>query len=67
MSDPRFTRTYAVEIDFDTPIDFAEQDRLACIVLEKLVSDHWDTGRAHTAQANEPMKVTAYPIPTPRR
>ena len=24
-----FKRTYAVEIDFDTPITFAEQDRLA--------------------------------------
>lgn len=55
-----------MEIEFDTPIDFAEHDRLACVVLEKLVSDHWEIGRAHTAQANEPLNVTAYPIPTPR-
>ena len=67
MPNDKFNRTYAVEIEFDTPFDFAEQDRLACVVLEKLVSDHWDIGRAHTMQANEPMKVVAYPIDRPRR
>jgi hypothetical protein len=67
VSDARFKRTYAVEIEFDTPIVFAEQDRLACVVLEKLVSDHWDIGRSHTAQADEPVKVVAYPIQAPRR
>ena len=63
----KFKRTYAVEIEFDTPIDFSEQDRLACVVLEKLVNDHWEIGRAHTAQGNEPIACVAYPIPTPRR
>ena len=63
----RFKRTYAVEIDFDTPIDFAEQDRLACVVLEKLVDEFWDDAARDTTprQANMPIKVTAYPIPTP--
>jgi hypothetical protein len=67
VSNDRFKRTYAIEIEFDTPIDFAEQDRLACVVLEKLVSEHWDIGRAHAAQANEPVKVIAYPIDRPHR
>ena len=65
--DPRFTRTYAVEIEFDTPIDFAEQDRLACVVLESLVDEYWTSARIGTMQGNDPMKVTAYPIPTPIR
>lgn len=63
----RFKRCYAVEITFDTPFDFAEQDRLACVVLEKLVSEHWEIGRAHTMQGNEPVSVIAYPIPTPHK
>jgi hypothetical protein len=65
--DNKFKRTYAVEIEFDTPIDFAEQDRLACVVLETLVYDYWQSARIGTMQGNDPMKVTAYPIPTPRR
>lgn len=67
MSDPRFTRTYAVEIGFDTPIDFAEQDRLACVVLEKLVNEFWGDAAAETPQRNVPIEVTAFPIPAPRR
>lgn len=62
MSNDRFKKTYAVEIEFDTPIDFAEQDRLACVVLEKLVDEWWDTAQEGTKQANMPMKVIAYPI-----
>jgi len=58
-----FKRTYAVEIEFDTPINFAEQDRLACIVIEKLVSEYWDDASSGTGQNNVPMKVIAYPIP----
>lgn len=65
MSDDRLKRTYAVEIEFDTPIDFAEQDRLACVVLERLVDEWWENAQAGTGQGNMPMKVTAYPIPTP--
>ena len=65
MSD-KFKRTYAVEIEFDTPFDFAEQDRLACVVLETLVDDYWTTARIGTQQGNDPVKVIAYPIPTPR-
>lgn len=65
--DDKFTRTYAVEITFDTPINFAEQDRLACVVLEKLVDEWWDTAQEGTMQANMPVTVTAYPIPTPRK
>lgn len=63
----KFTRTYAVEITFDTPINFAEQDRLACVVLERLVDEWWENAQAGTGQANMPVKFTAYPIPTPRR
>ena len=62
----KFKRTYAVEIDFDTSIDFAEQDRLACVVLEKLVDEYWERAQRGTHQANMPVKVVAYPIPTPR-
>ena len=62
MPEERFKRTYAVEIEFDTPIDFAEQDRLACVVLESLVGEHWEIGRVGTQQANEPVMVIAYPI-----
>jgi hypothetical protein len=62
----KFIRTYAVEITFDTSIDFAEQDRLACVVLEKLVDEHWENAQRGTQQANMPVKVLAYPIPTPR-
>ena len=65
MADDKFKRTYAVEIEFETPINFAEQDRLACVVLEKLVDEWWDTAQEGTRQANMPVKVTAYPIPTP--
>jgi hypothetical protein len=67
MSEDRFKRTYAVEIEFDTPIDFAEQDRLACVVLEKLVDEWWDTAQEGTNQANMPIKAIAYPIVAPRR
>jgi hypothetical protein len=59
----KFKRTYAVEIEFDTPIDFAEQDRLACVVLEKLVDGYWSDAAAGTQQGNMPIKVIAYPIP----
>lgn len=64
--DAKFNRTYAVEIEFDTPINFAEQDRLACVVLEKLVDEFWDVAAKGTGQGNIPIKVVAYPIPTPR-
>jgi hypothetical protein len=63
----KFKRTYAVEIVFDTPINFAEQDRLACVVLERLVDEWWGTAQVGTRQENIPVTVTAYPIPTPRR
>jgi hypothetical protein len=66
MSD-RHKRYYAVEIDFDTPIDFAEQDRLACVVLELLVNDYWTTARIGTKQGNDPVNVVAYPIARPPR
>jgi hypothetical protein len=66
MSEDRFKRTYAVEIDFDTPIDFAEQDRLACVVLEKLVDEFWSDAAESTPQRNMPIKVVAYPIAKPR-
>lgn len=65
MAEHVFKRTYAVEIEFDTPITFAEQDRLACVVLERLVDEWWENAAAGTQQGNLPMKVTAYPIPTP--
>lgn len=65
MPDADFKRTYAVEIDFDTPMNFAEQDRLACVVLEKLVDEFWRDAAAGTGQGNVPIKVIAYPIPTP--
>jgi hypothetical protein len=61
-----FKRTYAVEIVFDTPITFAEQDRLACVVLEKLVDDWWDIAQQGTQQGNMPVEVVAYPIENKR-
>lgn len=67
MIEDKLKRCYAVEIEFDTPIDFTEQDRLACVVLEKLVDDYWTTAAAHTRQRNVPVKVTAYPIERPSR
>lgn len=67
MKNDTFNRTYAVEIEFDTPITFAEQDRLACVVLEKLVDEWWENAAAGTQQGNSPMKVVAYPIDRPRR
>lgn len=67
MAEQDFKRTYAVEIEFDTPVTFAEQDRLACVVLEKLVDEFWGDAAVGTQQGNVPMKVTAYPIPTPRQ
>jgi hypothetical protein len=67
MAEDRFKRTYAVEIEFDTPFDFAEQDRLACVVLEKLVEDYWLEAREGTMQGNDPMKVVASPIQPLRR
>lgn len=66
MAEHQFKRTYAVEIIFDTPITFAEQDRLACVVLEALVEDFWDLGRCGTQQANIPVEVVAYPIENKR-
>ena len=57
-----FKRTYAVEIEFDTPITFAEQDRLACVVLERLVDEWWENAASGTGQGDPPMKVVAYPI-----
>lgn len=65
MNDDKFKRTYAVEILFDTPINFAEQDRLACVVLERLVNEMWEEAAAGTGQGNYPVTVVAYPIPTP--
>jgi hypothetical protein len=67
VSEDRFKRHYAVEIDFDTPIDFAEQDRLACVVLEKLVDEFWGDAAAGTAQSQVPITVRAYPIARPSR
>lgn len=67
MSNDRFNRTYAVEIQFDMPIDFAEQDRLACVVLEDLVNDYWTTARVGRRQGNDPIKCVAYPINRPGR
>lgn len=63
MPEDRFKRFYTVEIDFDTPFDFAEQDRLACVVLEKLVDEHWEEAAHDTTprQTNMPIKVVAYP------
>lgn len=66
MADDPFKRTYAVDIEFDTPINFAEQDRLACVVLEKLVEEFWGDAAADTPQRNMPMMVRAYPIDKPR-
>jgi hypothetical protein len=63
QSDNKFTRAYAVEIEFDTPITLAEQDRLACVVLEKLVDEFWGDAAAGTKQSDVPIKVLAYPIP----
>lgn len=59
-------RTYAIDIEFDTPVTFAEQDRLACVVLERLVEDFWGEAAATTKQSNVPMLVRAYPIDKPR-
>jgi hypothetical protein len=67
MAEDRFKRYYTVEIDFDTPIDFAEQDRLACVVLEKLVTDFWEDGAEGTGQANYPVKAIASPSRHPPR
>lgn len=67
MPNDRFNRTYAVEIEFDTPIDFAEQDRLASVVLEKLVDEFWGDAAAGTRQGNVPIKAIAYPIDRPTR
>jgi hypothetical protein len=66
MAEHQFKRTYAVEIVFDTPITFAEQDRLACVVLEKLVDDWWDIAQQGTQHANMPVEVVAYPIENKR-
>jgi hypothetical protein len=66
QANDKFNRTYAVEIQFDTSIDFAEQDRLACVVLEKLVEEWWEMAQLDTAQGNNPVKVLAYPIERPR-
>lgn len=66
MSNDKFNRTYAVQIQFDTPIDFAEQDRLACVVLEKLVDEFWGDAASGTRQGNLPIAVLAYPIERPR-
>jgi hypothetical protein len=66
MSEDKFKRTYAVDIEFDTPINFAEQDRLACVVLENLVNEFWEQGRIGTQQGNAPMMCRAYPIDKPR-
>jgi hypothetical protein len=63
MAEDLFKRRYAVEINFDTPINFAEQDRLACVVLEKLVNEFWGDAAAETPQRNIPIEVVAYPIP----
>jgi hypothetical protein len=67
VADDNFKRFFCVEIDFDTPINFAEQDRLACVVLERLVDDYWTTAALETKQANMPVAVVAYRIEQPRR
>ncbi len=59
MAVDRFKRRYTVEIDFDTPFDFAEQDLLACVVLEKLVDEFWGDAAAGTQQGNIPVRVRA--------
>lgn len=66
MANDPFKRTYAIDIEFDTPLTFAEQDRLACVVLERLVEEFWGDAAAGTAQANMPMMSRAYPIDKPR-
>lgn len=68
MSEDRHRRTFAVDIIFDTPIDFAEQDRLACVVLERLVNDYWTTAAQGTRQGNMPVEgeTRAYRIEKPR-
>jgi hypothetical protein len=63
----QFKRCYAVEVRFDVPITLAEQDRLACVVLEKLVEEYWGDAAATTDQVEIPMTVVAYPIPLPRK
>lgn len=67
MPNDEFNRTYAVEIQFDTPISFAEQDRLACVVLERLVDEFWGDAAAGSRQGNLPITVVAYPIDRPPR
>ena len=67
MSTDPFKRTFAIDIEFDTPINFAEQERLACVVLEKLVDEFWSDAAAGTAQANLPITAIAYPIVRPHR
>lgn len=67
MPNDEFNRTYAIEIQFDTPINFAEQDRLACVVLEKLVDEFWSDAASGTRQGNLPIKAVAYLIEQPRR
>lgn len=62
MTNDRFNRTYVIEIEFDTPFDFAEQDRLACVMLEKLVDEFWSDAAASTRQGNMPIKTVAYPM-----
>lgn len=66
MANDPFKRTYAVDIEFDTPLTFAEQDRLACVVLEKLVEEFWGDAATGTGQNNVPMMARAYPIDKPR-
>lgn len=66
MAEHQFKRTYAVEIVFDTPITFAEQDRLACVVLERLVDEYWGDAAADTQQRNIPVEVVTYPIENKR-
>lgn len=66
MAEDRFKRTFAIDIEFDTPIDFAEQDRLACVVLERLVDEWWGDAAAGTMQGNVPIKAVAYRIEKPR-
>jgi hypothetical protein len=62
-----FKRCYAIEIGFDVPITLAEQDRLACVVLEKLVEEFWGDAALDTEQSEVPLTVVAYPIPMPRK
>jgi hypothetical protein len=63
MSESRLRRRYVVEIDFDTPIDKAEQDRRVCMVLEDLVSDYWASVAPNCDCYHEPEKVIATVAP----